>query len=142
MYKLTGIIIYLSLICCRNNSIHSTIVNKEKNQSSSNHYTDFEINSKCFYDESTKLVFKIFSCEPKCLEVFNKDDKMLFRLENEKFEIISVHREYGERYFLFCKIGKKEYEIWEIELELNRIMQVDLDSNQINQTNILETCNN
>ena len=99
--------------------------------------------NKCYFDKTTGLSFKINDCSPNCLSVYDSSDSLLYSLNNMNFSIKSIHKEYGERFFFIAYVEEtKKYEIWEIELELERIMQMDLDTSHINKANVLSACEN
>ena len=51
----------------------------------------------------------------------------------------TIHKDFGNRYFMNCFNDESDRNfIWEFELGLERIMQVDLDSNDISETNQLK----
>jgi hypothetical protein len=132
-----GIIVLLFIIGCGN------IKNKEQNEvkvnkSKMNMITKNK--AKCYYDKTNGLFFKINDCSPNCLSVYDSTDSLLYSLDDMDFSIISVHKAYGERFFFIAYDEANEYEIWEIELGLKRIMQMDLDTSQINETNVLNVC--
>lgn len=103
------------------------------------------IGGKNFYDPKKGLMFTIYKSDLNGFAVFDlKTDSLTFEMQEIEDEPLSFHRDFDDRYFISCfnvdgDSTESEFAIWEIEFELGRIMQVDLDTNQINQSNILNT---
>ena len=101
------------------------------------------IGGENYLDSETQLLFTIYDSDLSGFAVFdlNSDSVLLEMLEIED-RPISFHRAFGERYFILSsndETDESDKAIWEIEFELERIMQVDLDTSQINESNILKT---
>ncbi|UTW61269.1 hypothetical protein KFE98_14775 [bacterium SCSIO 12741] len=92
-----------------------------------------------FFDSESNLLFSIIDSDLGGFTVYDlKSDSLILRIEEMKDYPMHVHRAFGERYFLFCSTDDNKVSIWEIELELDRIMHVDLDSNMINKSTMLQ----
>lgn len=101
------------------------------------------IGGKNYYDSKSQLLFTIYDSDLNGFAVFNlASDSTLLEMTDIEARPISFHKAFGERYFMLCsknQTDEKVQSIWEIEFESERIMQVDLDSSQINESNILKT---
>jgi len=96
-----------------------------------------------FYDTDEKLLFTIYESDLGGFAVFDlKNDSTIFEMQELEHYPISIHKAYGQRYFILCNNedpDEADIAIWEIEFDLDRIMRVDLDREQINEKNILKT---
>ncbi|MDE5419699.1 hypothetical protein L3049_17030 [Labilibaculum sp. DW002] len=96
-----------------------------------------------YYDPNKSLLFTIYESDLSGFAVFDlKNDSLKFEMQEMEDYPISFHKAFGERYFILCNnedADEGDIAIWEIEFELNRILQVDFDINNINEENILKT---
>lgn len=96
-----------------------------------------------YYDSTSSLLFSIYESDLSGFSIFDLEtDSTIFEMEEIEDQPYSIHKDFGNRYFIYCynrneDPGEPEIIVWEIELELDRIMQVDLDTTQINESNIL-----
>jgi hypothetical protein len=101
------------------------------------------IGGENYVDSASKLLFTIYDSDVSGFAVFNlTSDSTLLEMSEIEDRPISFHKAFGERYFMLSsndETEERDKSVWEIEFELERIMQVDLDTNQINQSNILST---
>ena len=101
------------------------------------------IGGKNYYDSESNLLFTQYYSDLSGFAVFNlKSDSLVLEMSDIEDEPISFHKAFGERYFILSsnyEADESKTSIWEIELDLERIMQVDLDTSQINTTNLLKT---
>lgn len=101
------------------------------------------IGGKNYYDSEKKLLFTIYESDLSGIAVFDLNiDLLKFKKQEIEDWPISFHKAFGDRYFIICNNDSPKENnttIWEIEFELDRIMQVELNSNEINQSNILKT---
>jgi len=93
-----------------------------------------------YLDEVSELLFTGYESDLSGFAVFDlKTDSSLFKMEDLDERPISFHKNFGNRYFISCindLTGKKS--IWEIEIDLERIMQVELNNTDINSKNELK----
>lgn len=96
-----------------------------------------------YYDKESKLLFTIYESDLSGFAVFDlNSDSTLIEMQDIEDRPISFHKEFGQRYFILSsndETDENNKSVWEIEFDLNRIMQVDLDTTQINQYNLLKT---
>ena len=96
-----------------------------------------------YYDSNKSLLFTIYESDLSGFAVFDlKNDSLKFEMQEMEDYPISFHKAFGERYFILCNNenhDEVDVAIWEIEFELERIMQVDIDKSDINEENILKT---
>lgn len=101
------------------------------------------IGGENYYDKEMELLFTIYESDFSGFAVFNLyNDSRLMNMPEIEDRPISFHKDFNERYFILCEnegVGESDKSVWEIEFELDRIMQVELDTNQINKSNILKT---
>jgi hypothetical protein len=101
------------------------------------------IGGENFFDSESKLLLTIYESDLSGFTIFDMtSDSTLLEMTEIEDRPISFHKAFGERYFILClndEPDENDNSIWEIELELERIMQVDLDTSQINKSNILKT---
>jgi len=99
------------------------------------------IGGENYFDIESKLLFTIYSSDISGFAIFDlASDSLIFEFPEIEDRPISFHKEFGERYFMISSHDESEERaIWEIEFDLERIMQMDLDSSNINQTNVLYT---
>ncbi len=103
------------------------------------------IGGQNFYDPEEQLLFTNYESDLFGFAVFDlKSDSLLLELENLEAEPISFHKAFGSRYFasfyqLSENSSQEEYLIWEIEINRQRLMELDLDTSQINKENSLKT---
>lgn len=101
------------------------------------------IGGKNYYDSESNLLFTQYYSDLSGFAVFNlKSDSLVLEMSDIEDEPISFHKAFGERYFILSsnyETDESKSSIWEIEFDLERIMQVDLDTSQINATNVLKT---
>jgi hypothetical protein len=96
-----------------------------------------------FYDIDEKLLFTIYESDLGGFAVFDlKNDSIILEMQDLEHYPVSVHKAYGQRYFILSNNedpDEVDNGIWEIEIDLDRIMRVDLDREQINNDNMLKT---
>lgn len=101
------------------------------------------IGGENYFDSESKLLFTIYDSDLSGFGVFDlTSDSTLLEMADIEDRPISFHKAFGERYFILSsndETDENDKSIWEIELELERIMRVDLDTSQINESNILKT---
>lgn len=101
------------------------------------------IGGENYFDSESKLLFTIYESDLSGFAVFDLgSDSILLEMPEIEDRPISFHKDFGERYFILSsndETDENDKSIWEIELELERIMRVDLDTSQINESNILKT---
>jgi len=100
------------------------------------------IGGENYFDSESKLLFTIYDSDLSGFGVFDlTSDSTLLEMTDIEDRPISFHKAFGERYFILSsndETDENDKSIWEIEFELERIMQVDLDTSQINKSNILK----
>lgn len=98
------------------------------------------IGGENFIDKESELLFAIFDSDLSGFAVFDlKTDSLLMSMDEIEDRPRTMHKEYGNRYFMSCFNDETDQNIiWEFEFDLERIMQVDLDSNDINTSNKLD----
>jgi hypothetical protein len=97
------------------------------------------IGGQPFLDKEQNFVFSIFDSDLSGFSIFDlNNDSLLLAIEDFEERPKSFHRAFNNRYFITFYNDETYHEsIWEFEPELERIMQVDLDSTQINNSNEL-----
>jgi hypothetical protein len=98
------------------------------------------IGGENYIDEEAELLFTIFDSDLSGYAVFDlKSDSLMTSIDEIEDRTRSIHKEYGNRYFMNCFNDEtNQNTIWEFEFDLDRTMQVDLDSNDINSSNQLK----
>jgi hypothetical protein len=95
-----------------------------------------------YFDKKNKLLFTIHESDLSGIAVFDlTTDSLKFEISELEIEPTSFHMVFENRYFFNAINNDLEKVIWEIEFDLDRIIQVDLDTNDINQDNVLKTWN-
>ncbi|TNE30349.1 MAG: hypothetical protein EP346_03920 [Bacteroidetes bacterium] len=94
------------------------------------------IGGRNFYDASSNLLFCNYESDAGGFSVFDlSTDLLLFTTSDRNDEFISFHKAYGNRYFATSINSENDTAIWEVETFMNRIMQVDLTTQEINASN-------
>jgi len=120
--------------------------NTEKDMGEKNNNSQFEekrffnLDEKCFKDTAAHIIFKINEKGTDKLSLMGFDDDVILDYDETKLNIGSVHKDFGDRYFLLCYTKDSIPEIWEIEISTGNLMFVDLDTSSINNSNILIRC--
>jgi len=98
------------------------------------------IGGQPFLDKEQNYLFSIFDSDLSGFSIFDlTKDSILLEIEYFKERPKSFHKALNGRYFIVCNNDEDYKEtIWEFEPELERVMQVDLDSTEINSTNKLQ----
>jgi hypothetical protein len=100
------------------------------------------IGGENFYDAEKELLFTIYDSDLSGFAIFDlKKDTLIFEMLSMENRPISFHKDFEDRYFLLTDNDVREQEelaTWEIELDENRIMSVDLDTTRINKSNMLK----
>ena len=93
-----------------------------------------------FIDYESGLLFALYDSDGSGLAVFDlTSDSLLLSIDGIEDYPRSVHKAFGQRYFIKAASERSdELSIWEIELDMERIMQVDLDISEIDESNALE----
>jgi len=99
-----------------------------------------KLEEKCFKDTAANLIFQINVEQAARLIVKDIYDDVIIDYENVSLNINSVHKDFGDRYFLLCNSKDNSLEIWEVEISTGNIMFVDIDTSSINNTNVLLKC--
>ena len=97
------------------------------------------IGGENYYDSENELLFTIHQSDLSGFAVFDlKYDSLLIEMLCMEDAPYSIHKTLGKRYFFPC-YDQQKYETvyYEIEIENKRILQISLDSNQINKSNML-----
>lgn len=98
------------------------------------------IGGEYYYDEKNRFLFSNYESDLSGFSVFDLNgDSLMFEIRDIEQTPISFHKAFGERYFFNAIDDDLQHTFWEIEFDLGRIMQVDLDTNHINAENILTT---
>lgn len=93
-----------------------------------------------YYDPESKMLFTTYDSDLNGLAVFNlSSDSTLIELSELKDRPISFYKAFGKRYFVLCSNEQGTKTLWEVELELGRIMQVDIDPESLDQANLLKS---
>lgn len=98
------------------------------------------IGGENYIDEDAELLFTIYDSDLSGYAVFDlKSDSLIMSVDKTEDRTRSIHKEYGNRYFMNCFNDETDQNIiWEFEFDLDRTMQVDLDSSDINNSNQLK----
>ena len=98
------------------------------------------IGGENYIDEDAGLLFTIFESDLSGYAVFDlKSDSLIMSVDETEDRTRSIHKEYGNRYFMNCFNDETDQNIiWEFEFDLDRTMKVDLDSSDINSSNQLK----
>ncbi len=98
------------------------------------------IGGQPFLDKEQNYLFSIFDSDLRGFSIFDlTNDSLLLAIEDFEQRPKSFHRAFNNRYFITFYDDETYHEsVWEFEPELERIMQVDLDSTEINSTNELQ----
>ncbi len=93
-----------------------------------------------YLDEKSKLLFTIYHSDLSGFAVFDlKTDSTLLTMEDIDERPMVFHKNFGNRYFISCiNDGTNSKSVWEIEIDLERIMQVELNDTDINSENELK----
>jgi len=101
------------------------------------------IGGKNFFDSESKMLFTIYGSDLSGFAVFDlKNDSTIMKMPEIEDRPFSFHKAFGERYFILSSNDEtpmNEMSIWEIEFDMERIMKVDIDTNEINEMNILQS---
>ncbi len=101
------------------------------------------IGGENFIDSDSKMLFTIYGSDLNGFAVFNlKSDSIIMEMSEIEDRPFSFHKAFGERYFILGSNDEtpmNDTSIWEIELEMERIIKTDLDTNEINDINILQS---
>jgi hypothetical protein len=97
------------------------------------------IGGENYYDSENELLFTIHQSDLSGLAVFDlKADSLLIEMPGMENTPYSIHKAFENRYFFSCYDPETSATVYfEIKVQEKRIMQVDLDSNQINKQNML-----
>ena len=98
------------------------------------------IGGENFLDKDNKLLFSIYESDLTGFTVFDlKSDSITLTMSEFEDRPMKIHKEYNNRYFMSCINDETEIKsIWEFEFDMQRIMQVDLTEEDINESNMLE----
>lgn len=97
------------------------------------------IGGENFYDSTADLLFTIYESDMPGFAVFDlKADTMMLTMEGTEEQPISMHKDEGRYFMIGISQENDDKSIWEFEFDMGRIMQVDLDENNINSKNILQ----
>ncbi len=98
------------------------------------------IGGENFIDKEAGLLFTIFDSDISGFAIFDlKSDSLLMSIDDIEDRPKTMHKNFSNRYFMSCINDEtNENTIWEFELDLDRIMQVDLDSTIVNKNNQLK----
>ncbi|NVK04630.1 MAG: hypothetical protein HWD92_07395 [Flavobacteriia bacterium] len=98
------------------------------------------IGGEVYYDEEANLILNIYLSDFSGISVFNLEDHSIL-METIDFGArpISIHKAFGDRYFIKAEYDENtgDYPIWEIELEFGMMTLTDLSSQEINDSNML-----
>jgi len=96
-----------------------------------------------FIDRKQAWLFSLYSLDlPGCAVFDLNNDSLLFEMDDTPSRPLGVHKAVENRYFFYCSQDNTlENSIWEFEADLQRIMQVDLDSTDVNSSTELEMIN-
>lgn len=101
------------------------------------------IGGKNYYDMANQQLFSVYVSDVNGFAVFDfSTDTVIFEMLRIDVEPVSFHKAFGERYFILglnIEGGQENQSVWEIEADLERIMQVDLDTSQINDSTVLRS---
>ena len=116
--------------------------NKETNtkEQEATENQNIELVEKCFQDTAANLIFEVNVEKTNRLIIKDIYNEVIIDNKNTFLNIKSVHKDFGDRYFLLCDTKDTIPEIWEIELSTENLMFVDLDTSSINKSNILFRC--
>ena len=99
------------------------------------------IGGETYLDADANLLFTIYGSELNGFAVFDlTTDSLMFEAKEFIHTPISFHKLNHNRYFMMCyNDNPDEFEksIWEFEFDLDRIMQVEMDSSEFDATNML-----
>lgn len=97
------------------------------------------IGGQPFLDKEQNYLFSIFDSDLSGFSIFDlTSDSLLLAIDHFEERPKSFHKAFNNRYFITFYDDETYHEsIWEFEPELERIMQVDLDSTEINNSNEL-----
>lgn len=98
------------------------------------------IGGENYLDEESELLFTIYESDLSGFAVFDlKTDSILLTMTDINERPMKFHKNFGNKYFMSCINDETDIKsIWDIEFELERIMQVDLDETDINSENELK----
>jgi hypothetical protein len=93
-----------------------------------------------YLDEESELLFAIYESDLSGFSVFDlKTDSTLLTMEDIDERPMRFHKNFGNRYFISCINDETDNKsVWEIEIDLERIMQVELNDTDINSENQLK----
>lgn len=101
------------------------------------------IGGEHFFDPQSKLLFTIYDSDLSGFAAFDiTSDSIILEMPEIEDRPISFHKMFGEKYFILSSKDESlenDKSIWEIEFEIERIVQVDPETIQINESNILKT---
>lgn len=97
------------------------------------------IGGQPFLDKEKNYLFSIYDSDLSGFSIFDlTTDSLLLAIEHFEERPKSFHKAFNNRYFITFHDEETDREsIWEFEPALRRIMQVDLDSTQMNSSNEL-----
>ena len=101
---------------------------------------NIELVEKCFQDTAANLIFNINVKQTDHIIVKDIDDDLILDIDDILLNVRSVHKDFGDRYFLLCDTKDKTSEVWEIEISTGNLMFVDIDTSSINNSNVLMKC--
>ena len=101
---------------------------------------NIELVEKCFQDTAANLIFNINVKQTDHIIVKAIDDDLILDIDDISLNVKSVHKDFGDRYFLLCDTKDKTSEVWEIEISTGNLMFVDIDTSSINNSNVLMRC--
>lgn len=98
------------------------------------------IGGENFYDSEAKMLFTLYESDLSGLAVFSlENDSLIFEMPQINEQPVSFHKAFGKRYFVIAFDENSEKVYMEIEFDLERLMYVDLNAENLNESNILTT---
>ncbi|BDD08324.1 hypothetical protein FUAX_07560 [Fulvitalea axinellae] len=88
-----------------------------------------------FYNKIDKTIISFYDSDLNGLSVFDlKSDSLIISITNHEDSPVSVYRDAKNRIFINCVNKESENNsIWEVELDMERIMQVDFDAKSLEE---------
>jgi hypothetical protein len=98
------------------------------------------IGGENYIDTENQLLFTIYDSDLSGIAVFDLiTDFSLLTIEDLENRPRSIHKKFEDRFYMTCVNDETDEEsIWEFELALNKIMQVDLNIHEFNLENKLK----